>query len=125
MIEFGNHFLVCLEVLPVAIPPRTPHSHERHASLDQSPCNQRLFRELRWAVAVANLLRFLGHVEQLLGCHDAANTFVSFVLAVHDVGAATGRELLAKHVTEIRAFFVVEVADVGEPLDELGVVCYW
>ena len=50
MVELGDHFLVGLEVLAVAVPPGARHADERHARLDQPAGDQGLLAELGRAV---------------------------------------------------------------------------
>ena len=50
VVELGDHLLVRLEVLAVAVPPGAADADERHARLDQAAGDQRLLAELRRAV---------------------------------------------------------------------------
>jgi hypothetical protein len=54
VVEFGDQFLVRLEVLAVAVPPGTGDADERHAGFNQAAGDQALFAKLRRAVLGAN-----------------------------------------------------------------------
>ena len=65
VVELGDHFLVGLEVLAVAVPPGPGDADERDARLDQPAGDQRLLAELGRPVTVADLLRLSRDVENV------------------------------------------------------------
>ena len=89
VVELGDHLLVGLEVLAVAVPPGAGHADERDARLDQPAGDQRLLAELRRPVLVADLLRLARDVEERLAGHQAADALVRHVVAAQRV-ATTG-----------------------------------
>ena len=90
VVELGDHLLMGLEVLAVAVPPGPGHADERDARLDQPAGDQGLLAELRRPELVADLLRLARDVEQRLAGHQAADALVGHVVAAQRV-ATTGR----------------------------------
>ena len=81
VVQLGDHLLMGLEVLPVAVPPGPRHADERDARLDQPAGDQGLLAELRRPELVADRLRLPRDVEQRLAGHQAANALVGHVVA--------------------------------------------
>ena len=126
VVEFGDHLLVRLEVLAVAVPPGAADADERHAGLDQPAGDERLLAELRRAVRVADLLRLLRDVEQLLARHQAADALVGLVVAAQRRSTCRpcANCLLSSSRSSARCV-VVELGDRLGAADVLGDQCSW
>ncbi len=103
VVELGDHLLMGLEVLAVAVPPGPGHADERDARLDQPAGDQRLLAELRRAELVADLLRLARDVEERLAGHQAAHALVSHVVAAQHARRPPALEPLAHQVAELGA----------------------
>src|SRR5579885_3727880 len=98
-----------LEILAVAVPPGPANSNERHASLDQPPCNERLFAKQSRAVSVADLRRLLRNIEEFFAGHQAAHTLIRLIVTAQTRRHPAPYELLAQQVAQLSPLFVVEI----------------
>ena len=114
VVELGDHLLMGLEVLPVAVPPGPGHADERDARFDQPAGDQGLLAELRRPELVADFLRLARDVKQRLAGHQAANALVGHVVAAQHARRTPALELLAHEVAQLGALEVVELGDLIE-----------
>src|SRR5260221_6747759 len=97
----------------MAIPPRSAHANERHASLDQPAGSEALLAEQRRTVAIANPLRFARYVEELLVCHDAGHAAIGLMMAIDRGRRSAALEHVAKLVPQFGPFAVVLLVGAG------------
>ena len=91
-VEFGDEFLVGLEVLTVAVPPRPGDPDERHPGLDQASGHQGLLAELGRAVGVPDRLRLFRDVEEGVAGHQASDPLIRLVVRAERRGGAASGE---------------------------------
>ena len=125
VVELGDHLLVGLEVLAVAVPPGAGDADERDAGLDQPAGDQGLLAELGRPVLVADLLRLARDVEERLAGHQAADALVGLVVAAQRARRPAALEPLAQQLAQLGALEVVELGDLVEAADVLGDRCPW
>ncbi len=120
VVELGDHFLMGLEVLAVAIPPGPGHADERDAGLDQPAGDQRLLAELGRPELVADLLRLTRDIEERLAGHQAPHPLIGDVVAAQRARRPSALEPPAQELAKLGALEVVKLGDLVEPVEVLG-----
>lgn len=90
-----------VEIIGMGVPPPAEELNERNAGLDHPTRGQRLLPKKCVAVAVQNLLWFLGDVEDRIAGHQTSNPAIGCAMTLeYGIALASDQEFLTELVTE-------------------------